>query len=187
MSPYDQDRAAEAEQWEADHPGGVVSDDEWRAMERYAYDSCVEEGCLDTALAYRDARRSTGRAEEYGTMSERALVYGSRTWIDRAAIQEFVDSLPDGSVVIHGGADGADSLAGMAAAKRGLQVEVYRAKWFEYGKAAGPIRNQQMIDDGKPTVARGYRRGFHSPGTDDMTRRLERADIPHEVVMEART
>lgn len=118
-------------------------------------------------------------------MSERVLIYGSRTWQDTAAIREFVQSLPDGSVVIHGGADGADSIAGQAAEARGLRVIVYRANWWAYRKAAGPIRNQQMIDDGKPTIARGYRRGFNSPGTDDMTRRLERAGIPHEVVNEA--
>mgnify|MGYP001560572228 CR=1 FL=1 len=117
-------------------------------------------------------------------MTVRALVYGSRTWTDRTVIREFIASLPSDAVVIHGGADGADSIAGQAAEMRGLQVVVYRALWFAHGRAAGPIRNQRMIDEGQPTIARGYRRGFNSPGTDDMTRRLERAGIPHNVVME---
>lgn len=115
---------------------------------------------------------------------ERALIYGSRTWRDRAAIEAFVLDLPDGSVVIHGGAEGADSIAGEAAQARGLEVVVFRANWWAHGRAAGPIRNQRMIDEGQPTVARGYRRGFKSPGTDDMTRRLEKAGIPHEVIAE---
>ncbi len=47
MSPYDQDNAAEAEQWEADHPGGIISDEEDLAMCEYAMQSCIEEGCRD--------------------------------------------------------------------------------------------------------------------------------------------
>jgi hypothetical protein len=119
-------------------------------------------------------------------MGERVLIYGSRTWTDAAAICAYVDTLPAGTVVIHGGAMGADSIADAAAKARGFEVEVYSANWWKYGKAAGPLRNQEMVDS-KPTQARGYRRGFNSPGTDDMTRRLVKAGIPHEVVMEPTT
>ena len=116
-------------------------------------------------------------------MTVRALVYGSRTWPDRTVIREFIASLPSDAVVIHGGADGADSIAGQAAEMRGLQVVVYRALWFAHGRAAGPIRNQRMVE-ANPTIARGYRRGFRSPGTDDISRRLLKAGIPVKVFNE---
>ena len=78
------------------------------------------------------------------THRERVLIYGSRTWRDPEPIQAFVTSLPDDAVVIHGGAAGADRLAGEAARARGLTVEVYWADWATHGKAAGPIRNAVM-------------------------------------------
>jgi hypothetical protein len=118
-------------------------------------------------------------------MSERVVIFGSRSWRDVQAIRDFVFSLPEGSVVIHGGADGADAIAGRAAQERGLEVVVFKAAWGKYGKAAGPIRNAQMISEGHPTQARGYRRGLKSPGTDGMARLLRRAGIPVTVVEEA--
>lgn len=117
-------------------------------------------------------------------MIERVLFYGSRTWTDvpmiRSAVADVYDADSD-AVVIHGGATGADEIAGQAAEYLGLRVEVYRASWQAHGKAAGPIRNQQMIDQGKPTRAIGFRVEGESRGTDDMTRRLEAAGIPYVV------
>lgn len=113
---------------------------------------------------------------------ERVLIYGSRNCLDSDAIRDTVFLLPKDAVVIHGGAGGADSLAGRWARHYGLREEVYPAHWAKHGKAAGPIRNQQMIDEGKPTRAYGFRSDGESRGTDDMTRRLVAAGIPHEVV-----
>lgn len=35
--------AEAAEQWERDHPDGVISDEELESMDRYAAESCREE------------------------------------------------------------------------------------------------------------------------------------------------
>jgi len=114
---------------------------------------------------------------------ERVLIYGSRVWGDHVLIRAFVEGLPADTVVITGGAAGADHIAHMAARHRGLATKVYPADWKKHGKGAGPIRNQQMIDEGRPTRAHGFRVGGQSRGTDDMTRRLEAAGIPHEVTI----
>lgn len=92
-----------------------------------------------------------------------------------------MESLPPGTVVIHGAASGADSIAGWLAEERGLQVlpfPVTDADWDAHGKAAGGRRNQQMLDEGRPDFAFGYRTFGHSPGTDDMHRRLVEHRVP---------
>ncbi len=90
-------------------------------------------------------------------------------------------------VIIHGGCKrrvildgyyqyiGADYLAGEWAKLCGYRCEEYPADWEEYGKAAGPIRNQQMIDEGKPDLAIVCPGG---KGTADMVARLKKAGIP---------
>lgn len=125
--------------------------------------------------------RTGHRCAEHPARQRRVLVYGSRTWDDAAAVRRVIADLPADAVVIHGGAQGADTMAGLWAKARGLRVEVYPADWRKHGKAAGPIRNQQMVDEGKPTDAIGFRMPGTSAGTDDMTRRLVAAGIPHRV------
>ncbi|KKN86896.1 hypothetical protein LCGC14_0264590 [marine sediment metagenome] len=82
----------------------------------------------------------------------RILICGDRNWTDREAIWEYLDSIPAGSVIIEGDARGADRIAGDIAAEMGFEVEVYPAQWDRYGRAAGPIRNTQMLDEGKPVI-----------------------------------
>lgn len=60
--------------------------------------------------------------------------------------------LPTDITIIHGGARGADSAAGVFAAVNFCQEEVYQADWKTNGKAAGFIRNKQMLVEGKPDL-----------------------------------
>lgn len=85
------------------------------------------------------------------------------------------------SVVIHGGARGADSLAGEVATKAGVPVEVYPAQWEKHGRRAGPIRNQQMLDEGRPDVVLAMPGGV---GTADMVRRAKAAGLRVVVITE---
>lgn len=41
---HDDDETAEREQWERDHPGGVISDEEQSAMDAYGAEACRDEG-----------------------------------------------------------------------------------------------------------------------------------------------
>ncbi|MGL5734934.1 MAG: hypothetical protein ACRCYS_08705 [Beijerinckiaceae bacterium] len=61
------------------------------------------------------------------------------------------------------------------AQQRGIPVLRYPADWDRYGKGAGHLRNQQMIDEGAPTAAVAFPGGR---GTADMVARLHRASVP---------
>jgi uncharacterized phage-like protein YoqJ len=50
-------------------------------------------------------------------------------------------------VIISGMAKGADTIGEQYAHERGYTVERFPADWQQYGKAAGPIRNRQMVDN----------------------------------------
>lgn len=56
------------------------------------------------------------------------------------------------TVIIHGGARGADSLAFKWAKENNIPYKTYLANWERYGKSAGFIRNKQMLDEGKPDL-----------------------------------
>lgn len=77
------------------------------------------------------------------------------------------------TVIIHGGAKGADWCAHLFAGN-GRQELTYRAEWEKYGSSAGPIRNQQMIDEGRPELVIAFPGGR---GTADMVRRAKTAGI----------
>lgn len=102
--------------------------------------------------------------------------------MDSDSIRDRVFLLLKGSVVIHGGAEGADRLAGRWARFYGHQEEVYEAAWETHGRAAGPIRNHRMLIEGKPDRVIAFRMPGESRGTDDMIRRARGAGIPVEVV-----
>lgn len=50
------------------------------------------------------------------------------------------------SLLIQGGASGADSLAALWAVDRGIPFLTVPANWGEQGDYAGPLRNQKMAD-----------------------------------------
>lgn len=49
-----------------------------------------------------------------------------------------------GDIIISGHASGADHIGELYAEKHELECELYPADWKTYGRAAGPIRNEQM-------------------------------------------
>jgi predicted Rossmann-fold nucleotide-binding protein len=81
------------------------------------------------------------------------------------------------SAVITGGAKGADEFAHYWATRNGIEVIQFKADWQKHGRAAGPIRNQQMLDEGRPDLVVAFAGGR---GTADMIRRAEAAGIPIE-------
>lgn len=113
--------------------------------------------------------------------SIRLLVCGGRLYEDVETLRDALDAVharENVRVVLHGGAIGADELAGMWAAGRGIKVAVFRAEWTTYGRAAGPRRNQVMIDHGRPDLVVAFPGG---PGTADMVRRAEAAGVRVEL------
>lgn len=81
--------------------------------------------------------------------------------------------------VIVGRARGADTLSKAAALFNGIAVEGYGADWDTYGRAAGPIRNQQMLDEGQPTHLVAFTDTFDIwSGTVDMCTKADLDGIP---------
>jgi hypothetical protein len=113
----------------------------------------------------------------------RILVTGDREWTDEARVEELLtDTLFEGDTLIHGAARGADTLAGEVAKRFGNEIEAYPADWKTYGKAAGVLRNQQMLDTGVDLCLAFHNDLRHSKGTKDMVKRCTKAGIPTLVV-----
>lgn len=109
----------------------------------------------------------------------RILVCGDRNWTDYKLILKTLLGLGGGPhTIIDGQASGADSLGNKAAMSLSWPWKRYPADWARYGRAAGPIRNQQMLDEGKPELVLAFHDDLvHSKGTKDMISRAEKAKI----------
>lgn len=79
----------------------------------------------------------------------KVLVTGGREFNERERLFEVLGQLHAGHKIthlIHGGARGADTLAGEWARNVGVQEVRCDANWNFHGKAAGPIRNRKMFE-----------------------------------------
>lgn len=116
----------------------------------------------------------------------RILCCGDRNWKDRILIMQHIimaSGFTFDVTIIEGEADGADTISKEVAITMGMAVEGFKADWKQYGKAAGPIRNQKMLDKGKPDIVLAFHDDLeHSKGTKDMVRRAELANIPVTVI-----
>ncbi len=107
----------------------------------------------------------------------RVIVCGGRNYYDRSAVFDALDRLNTKcgiDFLIQGAANGADYLAWQWANERGIPCGSYPAQWDEHGKRAGVIRNQKMIDQGKPDGVVAFPGGR---GTADMVQRAEAAGL----------
>ena len=109
----------------------------------------------------------------------RILFCGSRDWTDRKAVVDVLKVLPKGSVIIEGEARGADRIACEEATRLGLAVVPFPADWKRYGLAGGPIRNAQMLKEGKPDVVVAFHENIEaSKGTKNMLKQAQKAGLP---------
>lgn len=105
------------------------------------------------------------------------LVCGGRDFDNREVLKNALDllhGLHHFTRLVHGGARGADSLAAYWALGQGVFAAGYPAQWDAYGKAAGMIRNQEMLDVEKPELVIAFPGGR---GTADMVRRAKKAGV----------
>lgn len=55
--------------------------------------------------------------------------------------------------IVSGGAKGIDTMAARFAKKFGKKMTIYPAEWHKYGRSAGPMRNQFIIDRADLVIA----------------------------------
>lgn len=112
----------------------------------------------------------------------RVIICGDRNWDDRKSIENYILSLPIGSVIIQGKCRGADEIARYYAFLYGYEYIDFPADWERYGKAAGPIRNRQMLDEGIPDIVVAFHNDISkSKGTANMLKQAEERGIPTEL------
>lgn len=108
------------------------------------------------------------------------LCFGGRDFHNRVLVGQTLRAFashvaPARWCIVHGDARGADRICGEWAAQHGIPEIKVPAPWDLYGKSAGPVRNQWMLDFCRPTYAIEFPGGS---GTADMRRRLDAAGVP---------
>lgn len=107
----------------------------------------------------------------------KVLVCGGRDFRDTAMLDRALCELDNAiciTEIIHGGANGADTMAGCWGEKFNIPVTVYKADWSLYGRMAGPRRNERMLYEGKPDFVLAFPGGR---GTAHMVRIAEEAGV----------
>ncbi len=81
--------------------------------------------------------------------------------------------------IISGGAAGADKLAERLAAEYQIPLKVFEPDWKKYGRAAGPLRNQQIIENCTHVIAFPSVQG---KGTQDSIRKAQLLGKPIKII-----
>jgi len=84
----------------------------------------------------------------------KVIVAGTRTFDDPKIVEECLKRIDFPiSEIVSGGCRGIDSLAINWALSHNVPYTVFKADWGKYGKRAGPIRNQEMVNYADAIVA----------------------------------
>ena len=112
----------------------------------------------------------------------RLLVCGGRDYHRIEVVYATLDEIyreHEIELLIHGGASGADALAGSWALERDIPVREFLAEWSLWGGRAGNMRNSKMLREGKPHMVVAFPGGS---GTRDMVRKARLEGIPVEII-----
>ena len=107
----------------------------------------------------------------------RIIVCGGRNYMNREHLYAWLDKFHVArkiTVVIQGGAAGADGLAAMWAHDRDVPCETYLPKYDAYGRRAPLIRNAHMLKDSRPDAVVAFPGGN---GTANMVVIARRAGV----------
>lgn len=109
-------------------------------------------------------------------------IVGSRKYNDADTFCDHVDAWikehGKPKTIISGGAAGADTLAALYARAHNISLTLYQPDWKQFGRAAGPKRNQQIVDACSHVLAFPSQ---HGRGTQDTMRKANRANKPVSV------
>ncbi|SNR43552.1 Protein of unknown function [Lutibacter agarilyticus] len=105
------------------------------------------------------------------------IIAGSRSFTDCQKLKETCDKFlrdQNNIDIVSGTCRGADKLGEQYAKERGYKITRFPADWNKYGKAAGPIRNQQMANYADALIA--FWNG-KSKGTNNMIQLANRCNL----------
>ena len=83
----------------------------------------------------------------------KVAIVGSRTYPDLEQVREFVRNLSQDDIIISGGAKGVDATAEDEARDRGMEVISVSPEWNKYGRRAGLMRNDLIVEMADLVVA----------------------------------
>src|SRR5690349_15013859 len=91
-------------------------------------------------------------------------------WTDKGVLFSTLDMfVKQNTVLIQGGCRGADRLVADYCRNKNIKCITVPALWSEYGKAAGPIRNKEMLDTYRPDIVLAFHDNLElSKGTKNM-------------------
>lgn len=122
----------------------------------------------------------------------RILVTGSRDWVDVSVLEaallqawERTGRVENPVLVSGANPKGADALAEEFWRRRGWPVERHPANWGEHGRAAGPIRNSEMVKSGVDMCVAVILDG--SKGASHCVKQARKAGVPVILVTYYRT
>ena len=112
----------------------------------------------------------------------KVAIIGSRTFNDYDKLVNFMTQFINWtqiSLIVSGGAKGADALAEKYADAFGIEKLIFPADWEKYGKSAGMRRNQQIVNNAELVVACW---DLSSKGTKDSINKALKAGKPVMIV-----
>ncbi len=119
---------------------------------------------------------------EYLERTMKVLVCGDRNWTNAKLIKKRLLELPCNTIIIEGGATGADTIVREVALEIGLEVVEFPAAWKKYGKSAGIRRNIKMLDT-KPHLVLAFHDNIHkSKGTKHTVGEARKRGIDVEII-----
>lgn len=139
-----------------------------------------------SALAEKRDARLEFDSPTAPSSSPRVLICGDRNWSNRSLIESTILKLKP-SLIIEGGANGADFHAREVAKHLAIPFLEFPANWAKYGRAAGPLRNEQMLKEGQPDLVVAFHNDLDSSkGTRNMVNLAFKAGVPVAVISEVK-
>ena len=118
----------------------------------------------------------------------RVIVAGGVNFVDygtlKSTLDEYFKNTSEEEIeIVSGHAKGADSLGERYADENSIKCTIFPADWKKYGRAAGPIRNRQMLEYAMEQNASlvAFWNG-ESKGTKNMISIAEKAGIEVKII-----
>ena len=90
-------------------------------------------------------------------MEQKIVIGGCRNYNNyesfKLHLDDIIKSKQDEIIIISGHCSGVDLMGEKYAEENGFKVEIFLPEWEKYGRAAGPIRNEQMVNAADLVIA----------------------------------